>query len=266
MLTSLVMVRWVDRIERRGWVMVWMGDPARADPDLAPDFHTRLGDPGWLTYKGYINPKCGYRLILDNLLDLSHLAYVHSSTTGNRALAEQATVTAEVEGDRVLVTRWMADIPPAKAFVDYGGYSGNIDRWQLSEYTPPSYIYVNSGTDAAGRGAPPAARRDSQGSWGFVVYHALTPESARTTHQFWSIALESRLVPAEMRAEFERQMLNIPREDVAIYEAQQRAIDLDPEARDGDVRPRGMIAADKGLFAMRRILQRLHAAEHRQAA
>jgi len=253
-------------LERRGWVMIWMGDPARADPGLAPDFHIRLGEPGWLTHKGYINPQCGYRLILDNLLDLSHLAYVHGSTTGNRALAEQATVSAEVEGDRVRVTRWMADIPPAKAFVDYAGYRGNIDRWQLSEYTPPSYIYVNSGTDAAGSGAPPAARRDSQGSWGFVVYHALTPESARTTHQFWSIALEEHLVPDAMRAEFERQMLNIPREDVAIYEAQQRAIDLDPEARDGDVRPRGMIAADKGLFAMRRILLRLYAAEHRQAA
>jgi vanillate O-demethylase monooxygenase subunit len=252
-------------VERRGWVMVWMGDPARADEGAAPDFHARLADPAWLTYKGYLNAQCGYRLILDNLLDLSHLAYVHASTTGNRALAEQATVTAEIEGDRVCVTRWMADIPPARAFVDYAGYRGHIDRWQLSEYTPPSFVYVNSGTDAAGRGAPPAARRDSQGRWGFVVYHALTPETARSTHQFWSISLERRLVPDALRPEFERQMRNIPREDVAIYEAQQRAIDLDPAA-EGDVRPRGMIAADQGLFAMRRILERLYADERRQAA
>ena len=71
-------------------------------------------------------------------------------------------------------------------------------------------------------------------------------------------------LPEAMRVEFKHQMLNIPLEDVAIYEAQQRAIDLDPDAH-GDVRPRGMIAADKGLFAMRRILQRLHAEEQRRA-
>ena len=66
------------------------------------------------------------------------------------------------------------------------------------------------------------------------------------------------MVPESQRPVFEKQMINIPLEDVAVYEAQQRAIDLDPEARDGDVRPRGMIAADKGLFAMRKILQRLY--------
>lgn len=249
-------------VERRGWVMVWMGDPERADERLAPDYNVRLADPAWFHVKGHILVKCGYRLILDNLLDLSHLAYVHSSTTGNRALAEQATISAEVEDERVRVTRWMSDIPPAQAFVDYAGYNGNIDRWQVSEFTTPAYIYVNSGTAPAGRGVSPAERYGSQGLWGFVVYHALTPETAATTHQFWAIAIERRMVPEPARAAFKRQMLNIPREDLAIYEAQQRAIDLDPEAG-GDVRPRGMIAADKGLFAMRRILQRLHAEEVR---
>lgn len=247
-------------IERRGWVMVWMGDPAAADAGAAPDYNLRLADPAWFHLKGHLAVKCGYRLILDNLLDLSHLAYVHSATTGNRALAEQATISAETEGDRVRVTRWMSDIPPAKAFIDYAGYNGNIDRWQASEFMPPAYIYVNSGTAPAGRGVAPAERLHGQGLWGFVVYHALTPETLRTTHQFWAMAIEERMVPTAMRADFKRQMLEIPLEDVAIYEAQQRAIDLDPDAH-GDVRPRGMIAADKGLFAMRRILQRLQAEE-----
>lgn len=255
-------------IERRGWVMVWMGDPAQADAARAPDYNIRLADPAWFHYKGHIAVRCGYRLILDNLLDLSHLAYVHASTTGNRALAEQAAISAETEESRVRVTRWMSDIPPAKAFIDYAGYNGNIDRWQVSEFTPPAYIYVNSGTAPAGSGVSAAERRDSQGLWGFVVYHALTPETARSTHQFWAMAIEERMVAPAMRAEFKRQMLNIPLEDVAIYEAQQRAIDLDPDAQ-GDVRPRGMIAADKGLFAMRKILQQMHdaeRAEHRARA
>ncbi len=251
-------------VERRGWVMVWMGDPDLADERAAPDYNVRLADPAWWHVKGHINVKCGYRLILDNLLDLSHLAYVHASTTGNRALAEQATIAAETAGDRVRVTRWMSDIPPAKAFVDYAGYGGNIDRWQASEFMPPAYIYVNSGSAPAGRGVSPAERMTSQGLWGFVVYHAITPETASTTHQFWAMAIERRFVPPAQMPAFERQMIDIPREDVAVYEAQQRAIALDPEAQ-GDVRPRGMIAADKGLFAMRRILQRLHTEERNRA-
>ena len=249
-------VRRYPTIERRGWVLVWMGDPAKADPVLAPDFHARLDDPDWLSVSGHIAAQCGYRLILDNLLDLSHLAYVHSSTTGNRALAEQAVITAEVDDPTVRVTRSMTDIPPAQAFVDYAGYDGNIDRWQVSEFMPPSYIYVNSGTVRTGAAPTAQEKYASQGEWGFVVYHALTPETERSTHQFWAIALPSAFVPEDRRAVFEKQMRDIPLEDLAVYEAQQRAIDLDPAA-DGDVRPRGMIPADEGLFAMRRILQRL---------
>ena len=56
-------------------------------------------------------------------------------------------------------------------------------------------------------------------------------------------------------------MKNIPAEDLAVYEAQQRAIDLDPDAMDNDANPKGAIEADRGLLAMRHILRRLHAGE-----
>jgi phenylpropionate dioxygenase-like ring-hydroxylating dioxygenase large terminal subunit len=258
-------VRAYPTIERRGWVMVWMGDPARADPARAPDHQLRLDDPDWIAIKGYCDAQCGYRLILDNLLDLSHLAYVHASTTGNRELAEQATISAETVGDRVRVTRWMSDVPPARALIDYAGYDQPIDRWQYSEFIPPSYIYVNNGTEAAGAGVTADERRASQGKWGFVVYHALTPASERATHQFWAMCIPRAFVPADRMETFEAQMRHIPIEDLEVYEAQQKAIDLDPAAN-GDVRPLGMIDADRGLFAMRKILQRMYAAERRAAA
>jgi phenylpropionate dioxygenase-like ring-hydroxylating dioxygenase large terminal subunit len=248
--------------ERLGWVFVWMGDPARADPAAAPAFQTRLHDPDWLIVSGYLHVACGYRLIIDNLMDLSHLAYVHASSTGNRELAENARIATEVDGDRVRVTRWMTGVPAAPAFADYAGYDGPIDRWQASEFLPPGYVHVNSGTSRAGRGVGRDGRLASQGEWGFVVYHALTPETARTTHQFWALALEARLVPPDRLAVFEEEMRRIPLEDLAVYEAQQRAIDLDSQAK-GDVNPAGTIAADAGLLAARRILRRMHGAERR---
>lgn len=263
---SWACVRRYPAIERQGWVLVWMGDEAAADPADAPEFAVRRDDPEWLTVSGYTHAKCGYRLVLDNLLDLSHLAYVHSSTTGNRALAEEARIACEVEGERVRVTRWMENIEAAQAFVDYAGYGGSIDRWQGSEFMPPSYIYVNSGTETAGNGAKPGSRMTEQGRWGFVVYHGLTPETVRTTHQFWSVSLPKAWVdPAKMDV-FVAQMKNIPAEDLAVYEAQQRAIDLDPDAVGGDANPRGTIPADEGLLAMRRILRRLYGEEEKRRA
>ena len=257
-------VRRYPAIERQGWVMVWMGDPDRADPTSAPKFAVRRDDATWLTVSGYSHAKCGYRLVLDNLLDLSHLAYVHSSTTGNRELAEQAAIACEVAGDHVRVTRWMENIEAAPAFVDYAGYGGAIDRWQGSEFMPPSYIHVNSGTESVGAGAGPADRMNAQGRWGFVVYHGLTPETEKTTHQFWSVSLPAQWVDPEKHDEFIVQMKNIPAEDLAIYEAQQRAIDLDPDAVGGDANPHGTIPADEGLLAMRRILRRLYGEERRR--
>ena len=253
-------------IERQGWVLVWMGDADEADEASAPDFAVRRDDPDWLTVSGYTHARCGYRLVLDNLLDLSHLAYVHSSTTGNRALAEQASIECEVDGDRVQVTRWMENIEAARAFVDYAGYGGKIDRWQGSLFMPPSYIHVNSGSDTAGEGGGREVRMNGQGRWGFVVYHGLTPETDRSTHQFWSVSLPSEWVPTDKRDVFVEQMKNIPAEDLAVYEAQQRAIDLDPDAIGGDANPRGTIAADDGLMAMRRILRRLYGEEQTRTA
>lgn len=256
-------VRSYPTLERQGWILVWMGEPDKADAATAPSFAVRRDDADWLTVSGYTNAQCGYRLVLDNLLDLSHLAYVHSSTTGNRALAEEARIASETDGDRVRVTRWMEGVEAAQAFTDYAGYGGAIDRWQGSEFMPPSYIHVNSGSDIAGRGVAPQGRMSEQGRWGFVVYHGLTPETARTTHQFWSVSLPSAWVDPDKREVFIAQMKNIPLEDLAVYEAQQRAIDLDPGAPDNDVNPRGAIDADKGLLAMRNILRRLHRQEQK---
>lgn len=249
--------------EHGGWVFVWMGDPELADPASAPDYHAAVADPDWYAVTGQALVRGGYRLVLDNLLDLSHLTYVHSSTTGNRALAEEATLIVEDGDDFVRVTRWMEGIEPAPAFVEYTGDDGPIDRWQVSKYMPPAYIDICNGSTVAGEGLPQEERPASQGRWGFVVYHALTPETETTTHQFWAVASRRSMVPADMEATFHEQMQGVLAEDLAVYEAQQRAIDLDPEMRGEDVNPRGTIPADDALLRMRRMIRRLHGEERR---
>jgi phenylpropionate dioxygenase-like ring-hydroxylating dioxygenase large terminal subunit len=98
-------------VERYHWIWIWMGD-ALADPDKITDFHW-LDDKSWGAKSSYLHVKANWQLVVDNLLDLTHLAFVHQSTIGNAAVAEGATVKVERGPNNVVVTRWMVDQEPA---------------------------------------------------------------------------------------------------------------------------------------------------------
>src|SRR5688572_26583055 len=123
--------------ERHRWVWIWMGDPALADPALIPDFRW-LDHPEWGCKGTTYRVRCHYQLIIDNLLDLTHLAFVHATTIGNPAVVEAAEVHARRGHGDVTVTRWMLDNPPPPTYAKMmNGYSGNVDRWQIIHFQPP---------------------------------------------------------------------------------------------------------------------------------
>jgi phenylpropionate dioxygenase-like ring-hydroxylating dioxygenase large terminal subunit len=66
---------------KNNWVFVWMGDPSQADADLLPD-NFSCEHPDWQHKPGYLHYDTPYLLICDNLLDFSHLSYVHEKTLG----------------------------------------------------------------------------------------------------------------------------------------------------------------------------------------
>jgi phenylpropionate dioxygenase-like ring-hydroxylating dioxygenase large terminal subunit len=247
-------------VERNQFVSLWMGDPELADGTAAISF-PRLADPGGAFSKVRLAVAANYLLIVDNLLDLSHVAYVHNSTIGNAPVAESATVKTTAAGGKVRITREMVNVPAARTYAEFGPYQGSFDRWQLSEYTPPGYFLINNGCAAANSGIGEDRRLAGPGEWGFQVYHCITPQDERRTHQFWAIAYDKTTVAAEQRAKFNRQHHHVIGEDVAIYEAQQRALDGDREGASAqDVRSAAVIRADAGLIHARRIINQLRAA------
>ena len=68
-------------VERHSWIWVWMGDPARADESLIPPA-VALDDPEWILGHGQLDYQAEARYINDNLLDFSHLTYVHANSFG----------------------------------------------------------------------------------------------------------------------------------------------------------------------------------------
>ena len=57
--------------ERHGFVWLWPGDAVQADVALIPDC-ARAHDPAWACGEGLFHNGCDYRLMVDNLMDLTH--------------------------------------------------------------------------------------------------------------------------------------------------------------------------------------------------
>jgi len=239
-------------VERWHWLWIWMGDPARADPDRIEDFHW-LDDPAWRAKGTRLDVACDYRNLIDNLLDLTHLAYVHRSTLGNMAVAEAAEVTAERRGDRVRVTRWMMDRPPPPMYLKVKQFAGNIDRWQIIEFSPPGFVTLDIGGADAGTGA-----RQGDRSRGIerMSLNAITPATGRSLHYFWADAHNFRIDEPELTDLLFRQVLEAFSEDKAILEAQQASLDRGRAATQIDTNQ------DAAGLQARRILDRLVAEEN----
>lgn len=238
-------------VEKWRFVWIWMGDPAAADEALVPDYHWN-DDPDWISLGDRFYVKGGYRLFIDNLLDLSHVQFVHGSTLATDQVAD-FPVEIGRDGDRVRVDRWIMDGPPPPMFATAGNITGNVDRWQLITWTAPSHIVIDVGCADAGTGA-----RDGDRSHGIEMYsnHTITPETARSSHYFWHHARNFRLDQPEVTEFLRKAAGGAFFEDVGIIEAQQQSLDaMDPETKLIDIN------ADAGVLQAARILDRLIAAE-----
>jgi phenylpropionate dioxygenase-like ring-hydroxylating dioxygenase large terminal subunit len=243
-------------VERYHWLWIWMGDPALADPATIPDYHW-LDDPNWGAKTDYLYAECNWQLVNDNLLDLTHLAFVHESTIGNLALVEHASVKVERTPTGVRVTRWIIDQPAPPSFVKVGGFTGNVDRWQIIDYTPPSFIKLDVGATPTGSGAPEGKR---VGGIEMRNLNAMTPETETTTHYFWGQAHNFEPDSAEMTEKVFQQIKTAFLQDVEVFTAQQSNIELDPNAPTIDIN------ADSGGIQARRIVDRLWKEEQAMTA
>ena len=236
--------------ERHRFVWVWPGDPALADPALIPDLHWNK-DAEWAGDGGTIHVRCDYRLVLDNLMDLTHETYVHGSSIGNRAVAEAPFETTH--GERtVTVTRWMTNIEPPPFWAAQLGKPGPVDRWQIIRFEQPCTIAIDVGVAPAGTGAPEGDR--SQGVNGYVL-NTITPETDGTCHYFWAFARNYRRDDQALTTQLREGVSSIFKEDEEILEQQQRAMAANPD------RVFYNLNIDSGSMWARRLIDKAIAAE-----
>jgi vanillate O-demethylase monooxygenase subunit len=237
-------------VERHRYLWIWMGDPALADPASVPDMHWNH-DPAWAGDGRTIHAKCNYKLVVDNLMDLTHETFVHGASIGQDAVAE-APFEAHHGPNFAEISRWMIDIEPPPFWAKQLGKPGRVDRWQIIRFVAPGTVVIDVGVAPTGTGAPEGDR--SQGVNGYVL-NTMTPETDGTCHYFWAFVRNYRLDEQRITTELREGVTGIFHEDEIILEAQQRAIDENPD------RTFYNLNIDAGAVWARRLIDRMIRAE-----
>ena len=169
-------------VSRYDLVWIWMGAAELADPTKIFSVD-HWNDPAWGINRGEsMTIDCNYLYMTDNLLDPSHVAWVHQSSFGSAACEETPLETTVAENG-VTVWRWMIDVEPAPFYAPFLKFSGNCDRKQHYEVRYPSHaiiraIFVPAGTGGEGRPYhPDVFLMDS--------YNFMTPIDENHTRYFW---------------------------------------------------------------------------------
>jgi vanillate monooxygenase len=240
-------------VERNHWIWIWPGDPAKADPARIEDFHW-MDDPNWGFGGSYLKVEANYLLLVENLLDTTHLPFLHPTSLGTDAFAKSEFEVTR-EGDRIKVARWLMDKPPAPFHKQMGGFPDgmSVDRWQIAQFGPPSFVKLDVGSAPAGSGAREGDRSKGMNMWNL---NAITPETGKTAHYFYAQAynfkLDQRWVSDLVKSQVTKAFL----EDMAMIKAQQINMDLGASSVVN-------LGQDKAWILMRQIVDRLIAEEQK---
>ena len=236
------------------WVFVWMGDPAQADEGLLPDNFSN-DHPEWRNLPGYLHYDTHYLLICDNLLDFSHLSYVHEKTLGGSTAIAQARPTIDKLPRGIKVTRLVPNVPPPGYYRRMRRFDGNLDRWFIYDFVLPGTLLMHSG----GRPVGDAADDDSRA----VRLHScqtLTPETETTTHYFFQQSCLAAQDDGTIPQTIYDALQSAFNEDRDMITAQARNLARCPEA------PMLPLAMDSALAQFRRLVEQELEAERPRLA
>ncbi|MEO7372028.1 MAG: aromatic ring-hydroxylating dioxygenase subunit alpha [Ilumatobacteraceae bacterium] len=241
---------------RYGLLWIWMGDPSLADAeDIFEVEH--WGDPTWGSTDGDdMTVGCNYLHVTDNLLDPSHVAWVHPGSFAGDG-SDDTPLQTTIADDGVMTWRWLLDTKPAPFYAPYLKFEGKCDRKQQYEVRYPSNALIKAYISPAGEGGEDKALHPDT----FVMdsFNFLTPVDESTTRYFWfqmrnvapNDAEVSRRLAASVRGAFE--------EDKVILQASQRGMDASPTANIN-------LRTDSGGIRFRRRLDQMIEAEALEAA
>lgn len=232
-------------VERHSAAWIWFGDPALADEAGIPDF-SWLTSPDLRTTRVRFHGQFNYRLLVDNIMDTSHVEFLHQGSFAGGADDEMGEIKVRSDDRYIYCDRWSPNGQVTAFFARFHDPKVPVDRWQNSRWAAPANMSVNVGVVTTGH-AP------SEGLE-IVASHIATPETAATTHYFLgasrNFAVDNPMVDEGAKAS---QLQVVGGEDIPMLEMQQKAM------KDADfwkLKPT-ILASDQGAVRVRRTMDKL---------
>lgn len=160
---------------KHGILWFWPGDPSLAKLTSIPDFSFLSPD----ARRSRLVIAANYELITDNLMDLSHLEFVHTGTFGGNGLIFKGQHEVREEDEAIWSNWWMPNIDPPP-WATAIARDAKLDYWLNMRWEAPASMMLEVGICPAGspgRAGPILMERDC---------HILTPETQLSTHYFYS--------------------------------------------------------------------------------
>jgi vanillate O-demethylase monooxygenase subunit len=226
-------------------VWIWLGEPAAAAGTPLPQ-QDWMADPAWPCSTERMHLKASYVRLHENLLDLTHLSFLHANSFGtpDYASAPYDSVIDE-EGGRFAVLRSVVPTRLPPIWAKPTGLEGQ-DAARIAESTfwAPSLHVVAVKFHACDR---PEAEQPSRA---IRTAHIVTPESATSTHYFIQHARNFAVEDAEITAFMHSRLRAAFQEDIDGLEAIESRL-----AQYDEAQPEINFQADKVTLAMRRYLK-----------
>lgn len=235
-------------VERHDMLWVWLGDPALANPNTIPDFSCQ-NDPRYRCVGGVIEMHGNYEILTDNLMDLTHVEYLHRGLLGSDAISRGESEVLQ-DGTTVWSNRWCPNglAPPAWDTM-FDNYGKPVDHWLYMRWDAPAHMLLDVGIS-------PTGTPRSNGIWMYGT-DILTPKDETSTHYFWGVSraykLDDKSMDEAWRAAIDTAFSG---QDKPTIEAQQTMMALHG-ASDIDELDPVLLTTDAGPMRCRRLLQKL---------
>lgn len=240
--------------ERGGFVWIWTGDREAADTALVPEIPWFEG-PAAVRVQGRIEVRCNYMLIQENILDRTHVAFLHADAQqeGWEAPPQKVEVIANQVSDSLLVS----DVPVAPLYARPMGVEPGkrVNRSEWTTFASPACQFGGSEIE------DPLPEPGARSKFGLHAMHCTTPIDGRSCHYWWAIVMDYGGDIPTIQSELTEALEFVFGQDKAVLEAIQDTVDN--EVRD-ERKVERLVSADRMLIEARRILKKMLAREREQ--
>lgn len=236
-------------VSKGSMIWIWMGDPALANTDDIYDFPPLSEPQNWRGFgkESYLHYDANWLLIVDNLADFSHVAFVHTNTLGGSEAYAYSTLAEKIEkdDDGFSMERWHRDsaVPPFhKKVLPQSEQSKNVDRANIIQMRLPGVFLMETLFAPVGWDVD---KNDRTNVREYRNCQFMTPETRNTTHFFWNYLHNFEMDNSKISESLKESLLEGFMEDKVFIEDQQKLLEKSP-----DFVPRA-IAADEAFTHFR---------------